>query len=116
MGCLSVAMADSVMDILLCYCFVNDDRSHGSLVQMLEWANQYGGVYKFSLGFQWVVVVSDPRVAVQVGWAQGGRTDEAPHVRPEPLSPTPLPNAGKQTIPTTIQRLHLGSVAHCCPL
>ncbi|GLC33832.1 hypothetical protein PLESTB_000509600 [Pleodorina starrii] len=35
-------------------------------VQMLEWANQYGGVYKFSLGFQWVVVVSDPRVAVQV--------------------------------------------------
>ncbi|EFJ44879.1 hypothetical protein VOLCADRAFT_94927 [Volvox carteri f. nagariensis] len=35
-------------------------------VQMLEWANQYGGVYKFSLGFQWVVVVSDPRIAVQV--------------------------------------------------
>ncbi|KAG2497951.1 hypothetical protein HYH03_004213 [Edaphochlamys debaryana] len=35
-------------------------------VQMLDWANQYGGIFKFSLGFQWVVVVSDPAVAVQV--------------------------------------------------
>jgi hypothetical protein len=34
--------------------------------QMLDWANEFGGVFKFSLGFQWVVVISDPRVAVQV--------------------------------------------------
>lgn len=35
-------------------------------VQMLDWANQYGGLYRFCLGFQWVVVISDPAVAVQV--------------------------------------------------
>jgi hypothetical protein len=34
---------------------------------MLEWANEYGGIYKFCLGCQWVVVVSDPGVAAQVG-------------------------------------------------
>lgn len=34
--------------------------------QMLEWAEQYGGIYKFSLGCQWVVVVSDPVMASQV--------------------------------------------------
>jgi hypothetical protein len=33
---------------------------------MLQWADQYGGVFKFSLGCQWVVVVSDPAVAIQV--------------------------------------------------
>lgn len=37
------------------------------LPQMLEWANEFGGVFKFSLGFQWVVVVSDPAIAVEVG-------------------------------------------------
>ncbi|GFH27119.1 uncharacterized protein HaLaN_25386 [Haematococcus lacustris] len=35
-------------------------------VQMLEWADEYGGVYKFSLGCQWVVVISDPALALQV--------------------------------------------------
>eukprot|EP00198_Chlamydomonas_reinhardtii_P014061 XP_001703398.1 cytochrome P450 [Chlamydomonas reinhardtii] len=42
-------------------------------VQMLEWANTYGGIFKFSLGFQPVVVVSDPAVAVQVLGRAPGR-------------------------------------------
>lgn len=41
--------------------------------QMLEWANTYGGIFKFSLGFQPVVVVSDPAVAVQVLGRAPGR-------------------------------------------
>ncbi len=43
------------------------------LPQMLDWANEFGGVFKFSLGFQWVVVVSDPVIAVEVGPGRAGR-------------------------------------------
>ncbi len=39
-------------------------------VQILDWANEYGGIYKFSLGCQWVVVISDPQLAAQVGYTQ----------------------------------------------
>ena len=34
---------------------------------MLEWVDQYGPIVKFSLGHQYVVLVSDPEVAQRVG-------------------------------------------------
>ncbi len=40
---------------------------HIAPLQMLEWANEYGGIYKFCLGAQYVIVVSDPAIATQVG-------------------------------------------------
>lgn len=35
------------------------------MLQMLDWANEFGGIYRFCLGYQWVVVISDPKLAVQ---------------------------------------------------
>eukprot|EP00877_Chromochloris_zofingiensis_P012409 jgi/Chrzof1/7421/Cz02g23030.t1 len=35
-------------------------------VQALEWANKYGGICRFSLGGQWIVLVSDPQLVAQL--------------------------------------------------
>lgn len=35
------------------------------MLQMLDWANEFGGIYRFCLGYQWVVVISDPKLAMQ---------------------------------------------------
>jgi hypothetical protein len=35
-------------------------------VQVLEWANRYGGICRFSLAFQPIIIVSDPEVAAKV--------------------------------------------------
>ncbi|MEW5316638.1 MAG: hypothetical protein WDW38_007996 [Sanguina aurantia] len=35
-------------------------------VQMLDWANQYGGIYRFCLGQQYIVVVTDPAMVAQL--------------------------------------------------
>ncbi|MEW5304795.1 MAG: hypothetical protein WDW36_007381 [Sanguina aurantia] len=41
-------------------------------VQMLDWANQYGGIYRFCLGQQYIVVVTDPAMVAQLLGRGGG--------------------------------------------
>eukprot|EP00878_Enallax_costatus_P000623 GHUV01000725.1.p1 GENE.GHUV01000725.1~~GHUV01000725.1.p1 ORF type:complete len:552 (+),score=175.13 GHUV01000725.1:213-1868(+) len=35
-------------------------------IQALEWANKYGGICKFSLGGQYIILVSDPQLVQQI--------------------------------------------------
>jgi cytochrome P450 len=35
-------------------------------IQALEWANKFGGVCRFSLGGQHIVLVSDPQIAATI--------------------------------------------------